>query len=138
MAMIISVGVIPVMIFGVVGLLRVPVDLISAPAANIAIALGIDSMLHFVNHARRRTGGGLGANRQVWSEVQKSMWRPVVKETLIISLGFLIFTLSSFPPTRRFGLEIVFGTCMSALTTLFVLPFLARVFSKSGPSPAVA
>lgn len=124
-AMIVSVSIIPVMIYGVVGLLRVPVDLISAPAANIAIAMGIDSMIHFISYARRRAREKPSGDRTLWENTQEAMYGPVMKETSIICMGFLIFLISSFPPTRRFGLEIVFGTAISALATLFILPFLA-------------
>ncbi|MBD3380303.1 MAG: MMPL family transporter [Candidatus Omnitrophica bacterium] len=130
--MIISISVIPVVIFGAVGLLRVPVDLISAPAANIAIAMGIDSMIHFVMRSRRRRKESPGKPRMAWSDTQSDMWSPVMKETFIICLGFMIFTFSSFPPTNRFGMEIVFGTVISAVATLFILPYLAKVFSRIG------
>ncbi len=133
-AMIISIGAIPVIIFGTVGLLRVQVDLISAPAANIAIALGIDSMIHFVIYAGRKSPGRGVRQKKVWKQTQRSMRSPVFNEAVIICMGFAIFLFSSFPPTARFGIEIIYGTLISALATLFALPFLAKLFFRITPT----
>ncbi|HLB90853.1 MAG TPA: hypothetical protein VJK27_00850, partial [Terriglobales bacterium] len=38
--------------------------------------------------------------------------------------GFAIFSLSSFPPTQRFGLVVVSGTVIDILANLFVLPLV--------------
>ena len=53
LAMSFAIGMIPLCILGVVGALGLPMDTIAAPAANIAISMGIDAMLHMVNASRR-------------------------------------------------------------------------------------
>ena len=58
-AMIVSLSLVPLCMLGGVGLLRVPVDIISAPATNICIGMAIDSMVHLMFGVRRaeRDGG---------------------------------------------------------------------------------
>jgi predicted RND superfamily exporter protein len=51
--------------------------------------------------------------------------RPVLVATGIISAGFGIFVLSSFPPTQRFGLAVILGSAAAATVALLVLPRLA-------------
>jgi predicted RND superfamily exporter protein len=129
LAMIVAVIMIPVAIFGFVGLFKVPVDLISAPAANIAIAMGIDSMIHIVIRVRRKSKGKISTDREFWLKVRENMWNPIIYAMLIICTGFAIFSLSSFPPTNRFGIEIVFGTFMAGMVSLFVMPFVLMLLS---------
>ena len=50
--------------------------------------------------------------------------RAVLVAAAVVSGGFAIFGGSSFPPTARFGLEVLAGTAVSALAALFVLPWL--------------
>lgn len=52
-AMILSLGLVPFCMLGGVGLLHVPVDIISAPATNVCIGMAIDSMVHLVFGVRR-------------------------------------------------------------------------------------
>ena len=44
----------------------------------------------------------------------------------VVSTGFAIFLLSTFPPTQRFGAAIVVGTILASLTALYVMPLLAE------------
>jgi predicted RND superfamily exporter protein len=102
----------------------VPFDIISAPAVNIAIGMGIDAMLHLMNAVRRHGPGAMGDVR-AWRAASARMVRPVVSSAAIVCTGFAIFGLSAFPPTQRFGGAIVLGTLVSPLAALCVFPLLA-------------
>ena len=128
-AMVLSLGVIPVCVFGYMGLFRVPVDIISAPAVNIAIGMGIDSMIHTVSAVRRRTSKGIDP-KSAWLQARARLWTPILSSMLIVSAGFAIFGLSAFPPTQRFGLSIVLGTILASVSTVFILPILAEAKLK--------
>jgi uncharacterized protein len=123
-AMIFSLGLVPVSMLGGIGLLHIPVDIISAPATNICIGMAIDSMVHLVFAVRRAQA----ANHQGWAawvEGREEQWRGIVYSDVVIGAGFAIFALSSFPPTQRFGLVVLAGTVIDILSNLFVLPVLA-------------
>lgn len=124
LAMTISIGIIPLCVLGVLGYFHVPLDTIAAPATNVAIGMGIDSMIHMVNifHLSKH----LTSNSARWAHVAREMWYPIMTSTLIICAGFGIFFFSSFPPTQRFGGTIVFGTIAAALSSLFIFPLLAK------------
>ncbi len=125
-AMVICLAAVPVLLLGAMGHLGQPVDVISAPGANVAIALGIDAMIHLIMAVRRQrqTGASL---RNAWEQACLQMRRPIVGAMLILAAGFGIFLLSSFPPTQRFGLLVAAGTLISAVMALIVLPFLVLV-----------
>jgi uncharacterized protein len=123
-AMIVSLSLVPLCMLGGVGLLRVPVDIISAPATNICIGMAIDSMVHLMFAVRRNQQAGAEGWR-AWVAGREEQWRGIVYSDVIIAAGFAIFVLSDFPPTQRFGLVVVAGTLIDILANLFVLPLLA-------------
>lgn len=127
-AMTLSISLIPLCILGGIGLLGIPLDTISAPAANIAISMGIDAMIHITNNFRRLVRGRHKCRNtgKTWVRVRKIMWEPVMTSMFIVSSGFAIFFFSSFPPTQRFGGAIVWGTIISAMIALFIFPALAK------------
>ena len=125
-AMVVSLLAVPVVLLGVFGHLRVPLDIISSPAANVAIALGIDSMIHLVVAARRRLASGEGL-ASAWRGAALRLWPAVAGATFILASGFGLFALSSFPPTQRFGVAVALGTSVAAVMALVVLPYLATL-----------
>lgn len=131
-AMLVCLAGTPVFLFGVFGLGGVPVDFISSPAANVALAMGIDSMIHLTTAARRARREGLGRWR-AWVEARARLAAPITGAGLILATGFGLFVLSSFPPTRRFGLGVVLGIVAATALTLVVLPWLAAPGSRERP-----
>ena len=121
--MIVSLSLVPLCMLGGVGLLRVPVDIISAPATNICIGMAIDSMVHLMFGVRRAERDGK-KGWSAWVAGREEQWRGIVYSDVIIAAGFAIFVLSDFPPTERFGLVVVFGTIIDILANLFVLRLL--------------
>ncbi len=123
-ATIISLGIVPLLMLGILGHLRVPLDIISAPAPNIAIGIGVDAMIHALIWARRHPSGSMHS-RETWASVCSRLWKPILYSMSVVCAGFAIFILSGFPPTQRFGLSVVFGTLLSPLPVLFLLPWFA-------------
>lgn len=126
-AMTIAAALVPAAILGAVGWLTAPLDVISAPAANVCVGMAVDAMIHLTRAARRH---GHATSPDAWAKARSEQWRSVVIAAAIVCIGFAIFGLSSFPPTRRFGLAVVFGTVIAALAALLILPLLA-----SGKTP---
>jgi uncharacterized protein len=123
-AMIFSLSLVPLCMLGGIGLLNIPVDIISAPATNVCIGMAIDSMVHLIFAVRRAQHAGL-RGWPAWVKGRQEQWRGIVFSDVVIGAGFAIFALSSFPPTQRFGLVVVAGTVIDILANLFVLPALA-------------
>lgn len=105
--------IIPVTVLGCFGIYRIPLDIISAPASNVAIAMGIDSMIHMIKSYQRNKN---------WQLVRDELWQPVLTSMFVVATGFGIFLFSTFPPTQRFGGAILFGTILAALTALYIMP----------------
>ncbi len=103
-AMIFSLSLVPVCMLGGIGLLHIPVDIISAPATNVCIGMAIDSMVHLVFGVRRaQRDGQEGWN--AWVAGRREQWRGIVYSDAIIAAGFAIFALSNFPLLSASGLS---------------------------------
>jgi predicted RND superfamily exporter protein len=124
LAMVLSLVLVPVCMLGGVGLLGVPIDIISAPATNVCIGMAIDSMVHLVFAVRRAHKEGKHG-WEAWVAGRREQWRGIVYSDVIIGAGFAIFALSNFPPTQRFGLVVLAGTAVDIAANLFLLPLLA-------------
>ena len=129
-AMIVSLSLCRFCMLGAAGYLKVPVDIISAPAANVCIGMAVDSMIHVV-FAVRRNRHSEKNTWKVWVAARDEQWRAVAGSATIIATGFAIFTLSNFPPTQRFGLVVIFGTLIDIMATLLVLPLLSGAHWKT-------
>jgi predicted RND superfamily exporter protein len=126
---------IPLVVLGTFGHFGIAVDIITSPAANVALAMGVDSMIHLVVRVRRLSGTGVEAP---WMVALGQIRAPVLGATGIICAGFGIFVLSTFPPTQRFGLAVILGTVTAATMALVVLPRLAPRAGSSAPPTSAA
>jgi len=123
-ALLVGLCIIPIMILGLLGYLQIPIDVISAPAANIAIAIGVDSMIHMLVFVKNEHGKEM-TTWNAWQDAASHYWKPVMYTAIIIGGGFGIFALSQFPPTQRFGLMVVAGAIMVPFSALMSLAFVA-------------
>ncbi len=123
-AVTLSIGIIPLCILGGFGIWDIPLDIICAPAANVALGMGIDAMIHMIAAYRRLKENGL-TRADRWDKVRSTMAEPIMTSMIIITAGFGIFFFSSFPPSQRFGGAIVGGSIVAALTALFIFPLFA-------------
>ena len=125
LAMVVSFSAVPVLLMGALGYLGVPMDVIATPAATVAMAIGIDTMIHMVVRARRGRDD-FTYPWEVWLEARRDLWPAAVGSTLIISMGFALLLFSNLLPTRRLGLSVVLGTVMALALALVTFPRLAR------------
>ncbi|UCD23903.1 MAG: MMPL family transporter [Gemmatimonadota bacterium] len=128
---------IPIIVLGTAGHIGMPIDIITSPAANVALAMGVDSMIHLVMRMRRLRLQSSN-DWQAWLDARAQLWRPILGASLIICAGFGIFSLSSFPPTQRFGFAVILGTLTAASMALVALPFAAMIGRRQvKPEPAL-
>ena len=132
--MVMCLGGVPLVVLGTFGHLGVAVDIITSPAANVALAMGVDSMIHLVVRVRHLRDGGL-ADLESWSRARAQVMGPVLAATLLICVGFGIFGLSTFPPTRRFGFAVILGTMTAATMALVTLPLAVEASRRRSAAP---
>lgn len=123
LAMLASLYFVPITMLGILSFIKMPLDVIAAPAVNVAIGMGVDSMIHLIIRAKRLEQKP--NDWEAWAKACAHLWDPILWSSLMVVAGFSIFMLSNFPPTQRFGFSVVLGTVLAPLATLFILPWLA-------------
>lgn len=118
------ISLVPLATLGGFGAFGVPLDVIAAPAASVGFGLAADAALHLIAAWRRRRNE---APETAWPAAVAEQRRGIVRATGIVALGFGLFALSSFPPTRRFGLGVAVAAALGAALALWVLPATASL-----------
>lgn len=124
-AMTLTAALVPITILGGAGWFRVPVDIISAPAASVCTGIAVDALIHLAAAFRRH--GFPAADFGLISIAVREQALGILVSSGVIAIGFLIFLISAFPPTTRFGGEIVLGAVFSGLAALTLFPMLTKI-----------
>ncbi|MCF8466365.1 MAG: MMPL family transporter [Sneathiella sp.] len=129
-AMVLTSALIPLTILGGAGWFAVPVDIISAPAANVCFGIAVDALIHLaLSFNRYRLNGKHDA---AWGSALREQSRGIIASSGIIATGFLIFSSSGFPPTARFGGEVVVGAVFAGAAALTLFPMFGRALAGLG------
>jgi len=124
-AMLVTLVIIPVVVRGYIAYLGMPLDFLTAAAANLDLGMGVDAMIYLTMFAKRQNADL--SSWEAWSKACSHLWRPIGTSLLVICCGFGIFLLSNFPPTQRFGVFVMFGSATAASAALFMFPWLASL-----------
>jgi predicted RND superfamily exporter protein len=120
------------LVLGLMGWLRIPLDLMTITVAAISIGIAVDDTIHYVHRFTRE----FGKDRNYWAAVNRShasIGRAMYYTTVTVTLGFSILALSEFVPTIYFGLLTGFAMLIALLADLTLLPLLIVHFEPLAP-----
>ncbi len=110
-----------VMVFGIMGYTRIPLDIATMLLGGIAIGTGIDYAIHFSNRIRQETRSGKDARSAVITTMSTT-GRAIMINVLTVIMGFLVLALGQLVPLQRFGLLIAITTACAGLASITILP----------------
>jgi len=117
-------NVIPVgIVFGFMGWLNIPLDMMTITIASISIGIAVDDTIHYLFRYRneyKKSGNYIEAMQKSHLSIGHAM----TYTSLAISVGFLVLVLSPFTPTIYFGLLTVVAMIVALITDLLLLPRL--------------
>jgi hypothetical protein len=90
-------------VFGLMSWVGLPLDIGTMMTASVAMGVCVDDTVHYANWYRIATRLGL-AGRDAAVMAFENSAGAIYQSTIIVALGLVTFALSSFMPTRRFGL----------------------------------
>ncbi len=111
------------MILGLMGLLGIPLDIMTITIAAITIGIGVDDTIHYIHRFREE----FGKDGDYWATVRRchgSVGRAIYYTSITITLGFSILVLSNFIPTIYFGLLTGMAMIIALIANLTLLPLL--------------
>ena len=131
------IGAVPILItalisFGIMGFLDIPLSTTTALLSSIAIGIGIDYAVHFIEQYRvnaKKTG-----DKELTA--QKTMahsGRAILFNAIVVIAGFLVLLFSVFPPNRELGALVslnMFTSFVGTLTIMLVLLNVSNLYFK--------
>lgn len=121
------------MVLGSLGLLGIPLDLVTVTVASISVGIAVDNAIHYIYRYRLEQAKS-GDYEQAIRASHSTVGQGIYYTSFSIMAGFMVFTLSNFVPTNYFGLFTALAMLMALLGSLTLLPRLIAVFKPFGPA----
>ena len=121
----------PALMLGLMGWLKIPLDMMTITIAAISIGIAVDDTIHYIHRFTRE----FHKDHDYWAAVNRShatIGRAMYYTTITITLGFSILALSNFIPSIYFGLLTGFAMLTALLAALTLLPLLIIRFQPLG------
>ena len=124
-------NIVPVgVIFGFMGWMKIPLDMMTITIAGISIGIAVDNTIHYIHRFKLEFDKNNGNLKQTMFNTHKSIGVAMFYTSLIIMIGFSVLVLSNFVPTIYFGLLTLIAMFMAIISDLLLLPVLLILFSK--------
>jgi len=115
------------LILGTMGLANIPLDLMTITIAAIAIGIGIDNAIHYINRFQvefTKDSDYLATMYRTHSSIGLAIFYTAIT----VSIGFLVLALSNFIPSIYFGVFMAIAMLSAVLVNLTLLPKLLITF----------
>jgi len=116
---------------GLMGWLGLPLDIFTMLIGSIALGLAVDDTIHFMHNYRGYLDAGCDSRTAVHRTLETA-GRAMLLTTLVLSTGFLIFTLSSMSNIFNFGMLTAFAIAVALLADFLLAPALMQVIHGRG------
>ena len=118
--------------FGIMGFLNIPLSTTTALLSSIAIGIGIDYAVHFLE--QYRTNAANHSNKlKVAQLTMAHSGKAIIFNAVVVIAGFLVLMFSVFPPNRELGALVslnMFTSFVGTLTIMLVLLYVSNVYFK--------
>jgi len=115
-----------VMILGIMGWLRIPLDMMTITIASITIGIAVDDTIHYIHRLKHE----YALNQDYESLIDRchsSIGKAMYYTSVAIIFGFAILSLSNFIPTINFGLMTGIAMILALAGDLLLLPALVLI-----------
>ena len=118
-------------ILGIIGLIGIPLDMMTITIAAITIGIAVDNSIHYIYRFReefRKNNDYLKTLDRCHSTVGVA----ILNTSITIVFGFSILVLSNFIPTIYFGVFTGLAMLLAMLSVLTLLPKLIIILKPFG------
>lgn len=110
-------------ILGLMGVLKIPLDIMTITIAAITIGIGVDYAIHYI-HRYKKEFAQNGNNFQAIHKSQTTVGKALYFTSITITLGFIILVLSNFVPSIYFGMLTSIAMLVALFATFSIIPLL--------------
>ncbi|VVM22890.1 membrane protein [uncultured Gammaproteobacteria bacterium] len=116
-----------VFILGIMGLMNIPLDLMTITISAIAIGIGVDDAIHYIHRFKAEFAKDHDYLATMYRS-HNSTGLAMFYTSITVTLGFLVLTLSNFIPSIYFGAFTAIAMLSALLANLTLLPKLILIF----------
>ena len=113
-------------ILGVIGLLAIPLDMMTITIAAITIGIAVDNSIHYIYRFKEEFNNSNDYNKTL-DLCHSTVGKAILNTSITIVFGFSILVLSKFIPTIYFGIFTGLAMLLAMVSVLTLLPALILI-----------
>jgi len=113
-------------ILGIIGLLRIPLDMMTITIAAITIGIAVDNSIHYIYRFKEEYAQNNNYKKTV-KLCHSTVGVAILNTSITIVFGFSILVLSNFIPTIYFGIFTGLAMLLAMTSVLTLLPSLILI-----------
>jgi len=118
-------------ILGIIGLLGIPLDMMTITIAAITIGIAVDNSIHYIYRFKEEFKIMKDYNKTL-ERCHNTVGIAILNTSITIVFGFSILVLSNFIPTIYFGIFTGIAMMLAMISVLTLLPKLILTFQPFG------
>ena len=118
-------------ILGIIGLLGIPLDMMTITIAAITIGIAVDNSIHYIYRFKEEFKKINNYNKTL-DRCHSTVGIAILNTSITIVFGFSILVLSNFIPTIYFGIFTGLAMMLAMVSVLTLLPKLILIFKPFG------
>ena len=118
-------------ILGIIGLLGIPLDMMTITIAAITIGIAVDNSIHYIYRFKEEFNNIKDYNKTL-KRCHSTVGVAILNTSITIVFGFSILVLSKFIPTIYFGMFTGLAMLLAMISVLTLLPALILIIKPFG------
>ncbi len=118
-------------ILGIIGLLGIPLDMMTITIAAITIGIAVDNSIHYIYRFKEEFNK-INNYEKTLDRCHSTVGIAILNTSITIVFGFSILVLSNFIPTIYFGIFTGIAMLLALISVLTLLPKLLLVYKPFG------
>ncbi len=114
-------------VLGMLGLLGIPLDMMTITVAAISVGMAVDNTIHYLFRYKTEAQINNASRNDRVLNSHASVGQAVFYTATTIAAGFTVFAFSNFAPTVLFGVFTAFALIVSFFASLTLLPYLLYI-----------
>ena len=114
-------------VVGILGLLKIPLDIMTITVAAISVGMAVDNTIHYIYRYKKEIKA-TQSPEQALLNAHTTTGRAIFYTAATIATGFSILSLSNFFPTQLFGIFTALAMLVAFISSLSLLPNLLVKF----------
>jgi len=119
------------LILGIIGLLEIPLDMMTITIAAITIGIAVDNSIHYIYRFKEEFKK-INNYNQTLEKCHNTVGVAILNTSITIVFGFSILVLSNFIPTIYFGIFTGIAMLLAMISVLTLLPKLILIVKPFG------